>query len=73
TLSYEQDEFGTLAWMIEASYESSRGTLGFKMPIRQLGENFVINNMVIDLPDNVEFTMYKNTPHQRTELKNKFN
>ncbi len=61
TLSYEQDDYGTLAWVVEANYQSSKGNLGFKIPIRQLGKNYLINNMSIELPDNVELTMY--TPH----------
>jgi len=61
TLAYEQDEHGTLAWVLEAGYESERGFVGFKMPVTKVRDNYHINNLEIEVPENemMDFILYR--------------
>ncbi len=52
--SYDQNEFGVLAWVLEAFYESSRGPIWFKLPIIKNEDNSLsIYGMLLTMPENV--------------------
>jgi len=57
TLSYEQNEFGILAWVLEAAYDSPKGLIWLKIPIIRVGDQFAIRNMDINLPPEIKFTL----------------
>jgi hypothetical protein len=56
-LSYDQNDFGTLAWVLESFYNSSRGPISFKIPVTRNGEHFLMSNMIITMPESVNLTM----------------
>ncbi len=56
-LSYEQNGFGALAWVVESFYNSSRGPIWIRMPlVKKEHETYVISGMLVDFPASVEFT-----------------
>lgn len=54
-LSYDQDDHGTLAWILESFYQSSRGPIWIKIPVTKSGDGYSISSMLLTLPENVEF------------------
>ncbi len=44
-LSYEQDQYGTLAWLMQGSYQSEKGLLWVKIPITRTGDQFHIRQI----------------------------
>jgi hypothetical protein len=63
-LSYEQDEFGELAWIIETEYPTPSGPLSVKVPVKKIGDQFQLRNMYFTIPMKVsleEFEKLKET------------
>ncbi|MCK4950538.1 MAG: restriction endonuclease [Gammaproteobacteria bacterium] len=57
-LSYEQDEHGVLAWVVEISHKSPKGMISVKMPVTKYDDNhFCINSIMTQVPMDVELTM----------------
>lgn len=56
TISYEQNNYGTLAWVLEAAYQSPQGFVSFKMPTIYNGETYEIKDILFtNLPNGIEF------------------
>lgn len=55
-LTYEQNEFGALAWVAEVIHESPKGKLVFRMPLIKSGDNYIVRSFYTELPEDVEFT-----------------
>lgn len=53
-LSYDQHGFGSLAWLIEAGYNSKKGYVGFKMPVikNPSSEGYILEHLQMDTPPN---------------------
>lgn len=56
-LSYEQSG-DTLVWLLEAQYDSPKGMIEFKIPVKPFGENYIISNMSVNLPVDTELSMF---------------
>ena len=56
-LSYEQDEHGVLAWVIEGFYESNRGDIWFKIPLVRGNNEYVIGDLLGNIPKNMKLNM----------------
>jgi hypothetical protein len=54
-LSYEQNDFGALAWVLESFYHSSRGPIWMKMPVARSENEFTISRMFVTIPEDMEF------------------
>lgn len=63
-LSYDQDDHGALAWVLESFYQSSRGPIWIKIPVTKSGDEYSISGMFLTIPENVEFSfrLEKNSP-----------
>jgi hypothetical protein len=55
-LTYEQNEFGALAWVAEISHESPKGKLVFRMPLIKAGDNYIVRSFYTELPEDTEFS-----------------
>lgn len=55
-LSYDQNDHGALAWLLESFYESSRGPIWIKIPVTPSGNEYSISCMFLTLPANMEFS-----------------
>jgi hypothetical protein len=55
-LSYDQDDHGALAWVLESFYESSRGPIWIKIPVTRVGNEYSISGMFLTLPASMEFS-----------------
>ena len=55
-LTYEQNEFGALAWVAEIIHDSPKGKIVFRMPITKQGENYIVRTFYTEMPENMEFT-----------------
>lgn len=49
-LSYEQFEYGALAWVVEALHESTDGLIGWKIPVTKVGGHYQFNNLSMHMP-----------------------
>lgn len=52
-LSYDQDDHGALAWVLESYYQSSRGPIWIKVPVTKHGEGYAISSMLLTMPVNM--------------------
>lgn len=63
-LAYEQNEFGTLVWVLKAGYESKNGYVGFSIPVTKLedGSGYEMKGFEVKAPSEqiFEFTLYRN-------------
>ncbi len=57
-LAYEQDEYGALAWLFEGVHKRANDQIEFKLPITKVGDNYRINEMSIEAPSDVRFSIY---------------
>jgi hypothetical protein len=57
TISYEQNDFGSLAWVIEATHNSPRGFASFKIPVTYNGKVYQIRNMMMNIPLDSELSI----------------
>lgn len=57
TMSYEQDEYGVLAWMLESDYQSNKGPVKIKLPIIKSGNKYRIGIIKYILPNDMELNM----------------
>jgi len=55
-LTYDQNEYGALAWVAEITHESPKGKIVFRMPLIKSGENYAVRSFYTELPEDVEFT-----------------
>jgi hypothetical protein len=55
-LSYEQNNYGALAWVIESYYNSSRGPIWIKMPVTKNDDFYSLPGIMLTIPDNIEFS-----------------
>ena len=55
-LSYEQNNDGALAWVLESFLHSRQGPMWFKIPVARNGNAFSISGMFISIPENTEFS-----------------
>jgi len=64
-LSYEQDEHGTLAWVLKAGYEFNTGYFGFEMPVTKIedGSGYQIKEFEFKAPPEqlVEGVLYRSS------------
>ncbi|MES2587622.1 MAG: hypothetical protein V4622_01505 [Bacteroidota bacterium] len=51
-LSYQQDQYGILAWLMEGSYKGEKGTVWVKIPITRTGDIFHIRQIEHSMPVN---------------------
>ncbi len=56
-LSYEQDQFGTLMWVLEGEGQTIGGPMWFKLPIKPINDKFTIASIQADLPQESSFTI----------------
>lgn len=54
--TYEQNEFGVLAWVVEVLHESPKGNIVLRMPLIKSGANYMVNSLYTEIPEGVEFT-----------------
>lgn len=63
-LAYEQDEFGTLAWVLKAGYESNNGYVGFRIPVTKLKDSsgYKMKGFEVKAPSDqlFEYALYRN-------------
>ncbi len=50
TLAYEQNDAGALAWVVEASYDSPKGRIAFKIPTSRVEGGYSIPGVMTELP-----------------------
>jgi hypothetical protein len=56
-LSYEQNEYGALAWVVESFYQSSRGPIWIKIPVtKNDDDSYSISGMLLSLPETLKFS-----------------
>lgn len=53
TLSYEQNEYGVLAWLVEGRLETVNGWIHFRTPITKFEDGFKAEGHWVDKPENV--------------------
>ncbi len=53
TLSYEQNDAGVLAWVIEATYDSPKGRISIKIPTSKAEGGYAVPGVMTELPPNV--------------------
>jgi hypothetical protein len=54
-LSYDQNDFGALAWVLESFYHSSRGPIWMKMPVTRSEDRFIISGLLVNIPEDMDF------------------
>jgi len=54
-LTYEQDEFGALAWVAEIIHESPKGRVVFRIPLVKSGDKYILRSVYAELPKDTEF------------------
>ncbi len=54
-LSYEQDQYGTLAWYLEANHKLKDDLMTWKIPIIKDGKGFIIGQIHVDLASGDDF------------------
>jgi len=61
-LSYDQDDHGALAWVLESHYQSSRGPISIRIPVTKNGDAFSISGMFFSAPvdTHLSFSLEKN-------------
>lgn len=59
-LTYEQNEHGALAWVAEASHDSSKGRIVVRIPITKMGDHYIAYPPQTELPEgsNFNFDIY---------------
>ncbi len=67
-LSYDQNEHGTLAWVLESFYHSSRGPIWIKFPVTSSGNEYTIAGMFLTLPASMEFSVFLEKSHTDTAI-----
>ena len=55
-LTYEQNEFGALAWIAEIIHESPKGKVVLRMPLIKSGDKYTLRSVYAELPEDTEFT-----------------
>lgn len=55
-LSYEQNDDGALAWVLESFFFSRQGPVWLKIPVARKGNAFTLSGMLISIPENSEFS-----------------
>jgi hypothetical protein len=55
-LTYEQDEYGALAWVAEVSHDSPKGKVVIRMPLIKSGENYIVRSFYTEMPEDVDFS-----------------
>lgn len=53
-LSYEQDEYGVLAWMVQGHLKTVNGIIDFRVPIRKFEDGYSINEYWVDKPETIK-------------------
>ena len=57
-LSYEQNEYGALAWVVECYHNSSRGPIWIKIPVtKNDDDSYSISGMFVTMPLGLRFTL----------------
>jgi hypothetical protein len=56
-ISYDQDEDGALAWILEGYYQSSQGPIRFKIPVTKNEDGYSMKNMFLDIPDDMQLSL----------------
>ena len=49
-LTYEQNEFGVLAWVAEVVHDSPKGKVVIRIPIIKIGEKYLVRSVYTELP-----------------------
>ncbi len=57
-LSYDQDEYGTLAWLSKGSINTSNGELSFEVPITKFKNGYTSSNFRVNVPDKIGVTLH---------------
>jgi hypothetical protein len=57
-LSYDQNEHGTLAWVVESFYDSNRGPIWIKIPVTKSGNEYLLSGMLLTIPANMQFSFH---------------
>ena len=63
-LSYDQDDHGVLAWVLESFYESSRGSIWFKIPVTKNEDAFSLTGIFVIMPPDMEFSIKLEKNHR---------
>ncbi|MCF2873880.1 MULTISPECIES: hypothetical protein [unclassified Tenacibaculum] len=51
-MSYEQDEFGALAWIIKAVYRKDKRFVEMNIPVTKRGDKYILKKMLLKYSDN---------------------
>lgn len=60
-LSYEQEDAGTLAWVVEISHDTLKGPISFKAPIVRVDEGFRMGGVQLQMPPDYSIGLFKIT------------
>ncbi|CAM1366247.1 conserved hypothetical protein [Tenacibaculum litoreum] len=55
-MSYEQDEFGVLAWVIKALYQKGENFIEMSMPVTKKGDKYILKKMHLRYTNNQSFS-----------------
>ena len=53
-LSYEQDDYGVLVWLVQGSLKTWNGIISFRIPAKKFQNGYSIKEYWIDKPENVK-------------------
>ena len=67
-LSYEQNDEGTLAWVVEASHDTESGQISFKAPVIKCSEGYKVQGILLNLPSDHSVTIFKCSPSPHPTL-----
>lgn len=57
-LAYDQNEYGTLAWLFEGTHDRGDDQINFKVPVTKIEDKYRISQMSIDAPEDVSYSIY---------------
>lgn len=55
--SYEENEFGTMAWVVEIFHDSPKGKIVLRIPIIKSDDYYIIRSVHAEIPEDVDLTM----------------
>ncbi|SDX55475.1 hypothetical protein SAMN05444411_106209 [Lutibacter oricola] len=59
-MSYEQNEYGTLAWVLKTVYKLEKDTVILKIPVTKKGKKYIMKNIEISTIGNPAFSLEMN-------------
>ncbi|MCR4377275.1 MAG: hypothetical protein NUV50_04170 [Rhodospirillales bacterium] len=60
-LSYEQEDAGPLAWVVEISHDTPKGPISFKAPVVRIDEGFRMGGVQLQMPPDYSLGLFEIT------------